>query len=806
MVENFDLNFFRDSVEIGIFENCPIIVNNRTRHTISWPVTVALSPESSRIKWSLDPSTKRLIVGGYGFMNRKLQQPILVPLIARSTSEGGSTLLKWNINETVFLKVADNAGFVSLPSNIWTDILNRYARSTVVTSSSIATYLRSMGVYEENMILEIAQVCMAFLGGSKGTRTHNLYTSPMYLTRADEETLPTTSAPNHSQCGPTIIEHPNVAPAKCISSDLGAIQDRIYNVSPLNVTIAADILAFVDEFSVQMNTNYAGSQRQVLATVKPMTFEEVLADQRTAKTRDRIREAIEELGFTFETPTVDAFVKNETYTAPKKIRNISAVCPQHNLNGFRFGLVIKKERLKRLPFYYPGKAPSELVDSLNDYLVNTELPRGFKRGCLLEGDYSSFDGTQCKPVRMLAFNIMRSCLDDKNEWDEMITQHFDAVCRSATGIRYDTLGSMLSGAWCTTDANTILNGFVVYSALRRLGMTPRASMYHIGACFGDDSLFYDVINEATGAQLSKVVVEVASCLGLKLELETRSNMFSFLSTWYQVGPSGIEGSICNLPRMLTKFQHIAKKEATTQDFAAKFSSLLLLTGDYTPILSPYLRKWFHFNGQATMDAEQLAGSEHLPYWLQISDELLTMLPPPTQELVDFIMELTATTLLVDRSSLDKMDALIRSSDSIEELNKLYISRDEASANADFVLIGDEFAIVKARALLKPKLVDGKIVKLGPTKRDKVPKLTTTEVVKVNDTPAARRQHIENVRKNEQKRPSDKTLNCKAREPTRVQTNVKLSGKTLNCKARDQTRVQSNVKPGWKPRNTITSAK
>lgn len=100
-------------------------------------------------------------------------------------------------------------------------------------------------------------------------------------------------------------------------------------------------------------------------------------------------------------------------------------------------------------------------------------------------------------VREIPFKIMSRAFRRQREFPDkpsdrelfwtMVNAQFDALCRTSERVRYSAMDSMLSGAWCTTDANTILNAFIRYAGLRRSGLSRQAAWRAIGLVFGDDS-------------------------------------------------------------------------------------------------------------------------------------------------------------------------------------------------------------------------------------------------------------------------------------------------------------------------------
>lgn len=136
---------------------------------------------------------------------------------------------------------------------------------------------------------------------------------------------------------------------------------------------------------------------------------------------------------------------------------------------------------------------------------------------------------------------------------------------------------MLSGAWCTTDANTILNAFIRYAGLRRSGLSPNAAWRAIGLVFGDDSAALDIqplFFFQNARRPTEHVEDICRELGLVIEFVRRPGRFSFLARHYEMDNNGhVAGTIVDISRMLGKLTFMPRPGATAADFQSKFSSI-----------------------------------------------------------------------------------------------------------------------------------------------------------------------------------------------------------------------------------------
>lgn len=163
---------------------------------------------------------------------------------------------------------------------------------------------------------------------------------------------------------------------------------------------------------------------------------------------------------------------------------------------------------------------------------------------------------------------------------------------------YEGFGSMTSGSHDTTLRNSALNLLTGWIALREFGMSVHQAKHHLPAVFGDDNANNQIVTTVNGVDvtLGEVWVRVASELRLKLEITPRTDgVIGYLSRYYSFDARGVTGSMVDLGRQLPKFQFLARRNATKDDFRLKFSSLLMLVGTHTPVLSAYVEAWFRVN-------------------------------------------------------------------------------------------------------------------------------------------------------------------------------------------------------------------
>lgn len=637
-------------------------------------------------------------------MDRTSLYPRPGPLaIVREPDSLNRYIAVWRNSNTIRFKYLNEPDFYELPSTIFNTIATQFHKATIVSLPSMSRTLSDLLHETPLSLMNMASVLVSMLGGEKGSRETAFFTQPVIWKNTCELLEEPKPMPVSIEAL-SVVSCPNVYPARGASSSLAAVYYRLYKVNPVRVALPRDTDGLVRSFAAMMIVN--GQQ-----LLMPWDDNAVINNQKTRITRERMARASYTHFYYQSIPEVKAFIKNEPYCTCKDLRNISAICPEHNLLGFRYGLSYKTSILYQCYWYGPGKNPTELIEAM-EYVIGADEPPGFIRLNMSEGDYSRYDGTQTENVRRIPFRIMGRCFAPqfrKNFW-ELIDAHFQTIAKTSEGVPYAHFGSMLSGAWCTTDANTVLNIYTRFAALVRLGMTPEQAIRRVGIGFGDDFWGYnwgriDVINGVqTMVTADQLHVQVAEELGLKLELiDVGTTYFSFLSRYYEVSAGHVRHSCPDLCRLIGKFQSMAREAATRKDWIGKYSSLLLLCGRDTPIISSYILKWFQLHKEVPLSFDQLVETDNaleLPYWItQI--ERLTPFLDPSPELISHVLDLCAKTYKVDGASLLALDGELSRATTVEQLNSLYLQVETDIPTTKFRLLGAIDEAIIPVTLVKP---------------------------------------------------------------------------------------------------------
>lgn len=633
-------------------------------------------------------------------------------------------LLKWRIDDVVYLKLSSSHGWLSMPNSWYQSLAIRYGKSDRVQLQDVSSYMKTLGMDSKDPDYHLNNsIILAWLGGEVRSRKTTYFTQPI---RLGGELLDSNHHKDyHTDILPPATGTPAVLPSINDSNDVAAIVTRIIDVNPGTVKMAFE--SFLDEFIqlMQNNTN---------VTFSPITTEEVVDSQKTCSTRTRMERAAIAI-LTDSNPKIDAFIKKEAYPDFKDPRNISNIAPEHNMVGFRFLLPFKQHVLKHLPWYMPCRTPRETGMLVHSFVAsNTTYP-------IVEGDYSRFDGTQCETTRRIAFRIMRHFVDanSRKEFDLMIDQQFKSIPTTCVEHRpYSLLGSMVSGSWSTTDGNTLLNAFVCYVARRRSGIDQTAA-FNVGVVFGDDSI--------TSCDPS-ILQDTAKTLGLSLKSDVRPDHVTFLSRIYPF-PKDSGRSYPDVRRVMDKIHivpRVVKPEERPVMIQQKLSSILLLSAG-CPLVADYCRKTLHLFRLQPLTFQHI-GVEYLNYWISLSDE-----DPEFEALTDadynHCIAHTALSYKLDETTIHACINSIKNSTNINDLYNVLPSSRESS-DAKMVTNDSNINEVKVREIdsIKTKVPSTKKIsslkktgkrqsqtKTGQTGQKRTPKKKATSATTYTAPPA-----------------------------------------------------------------------
>lgn len=207
--------------------------------------------------------------------------------------------------------------------------MDMYSTSSHVSLSGIQTRLISFG-YTEEYATGLSYRLLSLLGGPKGSRKLNYFSFVTVVESASPVAIAEAHNPPErpdyaSQSSPTVIENPAVFPLMDPSNDRSAVLLRLLRVNPGHVELSEDVERSLAQFA----QDFRPKDRII-----PVSEEDVVAYQKTAATRSRMERAVQCRDY--PGASVSSFIKKEPYGEPKDPRNISNVCPDHNLRGMQF--------------------------------------------------------------------------------------------------------------------------------------------------------------------------------------------------------------------------------------------------------------------------------------------------------------------------------------------------------------------------------------------------------------------------------------------------------------------------------------
>lgn len=329
----------------------------------------------------------------------------------------------------------------------------------------------------------------------------------------------------------------------------------------------SDYWRYIDEFVENFVPDW------LVASGKPNTLADTMAAlSKTPAQRNRMDNIKEKSLFDLKN-RVTAFQKHELTKPGSDPRNISMVETQITLLFSCYVHAFKRDVCKTHPFYIPGKSPTEIAETLSYYVDRWDGA--------IDSDYSRFDGTISEFLRI----VERRCLErwvakqDKSLIGTLCELDMNLSARTRHGIKYDTLGTRLSGSPMTTEGNTIVNAFLSFCAFRKLNLPPYDAFTSIGPKYGDDGLDSQLIENT--------ILEVSKELGtkVKVNLHTDGRDLPFCGRIY-VNPAVKHTSYLDLERCLGRLNVVTSLRVHA--LSDKINGYLV-TDFNTPILSEYCR-------------------------------------------------------------------------------------------------------------------------------------------------------------------------------------------------------------------------
>jgi hypothetical protein len=310
---------------------------------------------------------------------------------------------------------------------------------------------------------------------------------------------------------------------------------------------------------------------------------------------------------------IESFVKNEPTNKPNRIIS-SFGDTRYLLFLSSYTLRFRDEVLHPSPkinrWFSPGRTPNEIVQQVRDYVASLD-------DTPIEGDYSSFDGTVSAWLQTNVINAAYLRYYGFNEdLSKLLSGLISAPAKTKRfSFRYEAGPGIKSGSPTTCDGNSMLNGFLMYCAVRKTypELTPSQAMDQIGLAFGDDSVF--------SAKYSRNFQRVAKEVGMELKAVKYDpeQGLTYLARVF-IDPYTTDTTMQDPVRTLRKL-HLTARNATVPlpDAALDRIEGFEVTDGITPIISDYIlavKRWYTplANNKCVRDkrADKYVDK---PYWL-----------------------------------------------------------------------------------------------------------------------------------------------------------------------------------------------
>nr|QYF49974.1 MAG: RNA-dependent RNA polymerase [Sichuan forest noda-like virus 6] len=342
--------------------------------------------------------------------------------------------------------------------------------------------------------------------------------------------------------------------------------------------------------------------------------------ERTAELLDKPSQvlAVQQIWETGDAPArrlIESFVKNEPTNKAGRI--ISSFPDMRYLLGLsRFTLAFRDKVLHaehNKHWFCPGLTPPEIAAKVVDYCSLVEQP--------IEGDFSNFDGSVSEWAQRHVMNAAYLHFfrpENRLELAGLLDLLVKCPARAKRfGFQYDAGVGVKSGSPTTCDANTILNAFLQYCAIRlTCPYTPTDIAFRqIGLAFGDDSLFERQF--ATKFQFA------AERLGMQLKVEVclPDQGVTFLARVFP-NPTATTTSFQDPLRTWRKL-HLTCRDPNISLATASVDRLegYLATDAYTPVTAEYARMIIRNYSPIAETLEKRRARKSVdkekPYWLTV---------------------------------------------------------------------------------------------------------------------------------------------------------------------------------------------
>lgn len=471
------------------------------------------------------------------------------------------------ISDVLSLAKPNSYHSVELPGRVYHSIVGRLAcKTSPALVVDVERMLRDSHISDAHLMAPIVYDLMGLSIEKNVILTSSLDANyhPLVNDSLTHEDMKPTGVPASSN-----LVFPGACfPTKTQASELATVQGRIQKVRN-NKEPPRLFKQYANDFITQLVNKPRKGQ--------PWTAQRVVEYQNSPMQRQRSAQVQATMSLQ-STNRLSSFVKAEAYSTPNDPRNITTMSTECTILMSCYSYAFKEEVLKKQPFYSPGMTPHEVVDRLKQ--LTTELG-------VISTDYSRFDGSISRWLQEHVVHAAYSrwvSLEKQEELNWWFNQVFVDHARTKSGIKYDPGFGTRSGSPITTDGNTMINAFVVFAALVKMGRTPKEAFKLLGLYCGDDGF------NANLPGLRDNIISVCETLGLKIDVEVlNSGPYPYLGRRF-IDPSLSGDSYQDLYRTLPKLHVVANGPETIEQRLTNKAFGYLVTDPHTPLLSNWAKK------------------------------------------------------------------------------------------------------------------------------------------------------------------------------------------------------------------------
>jgi len=374
-----------------------------------------------------------------------------------------------------------------------------------------------------------------------------------------------------------LIYNPAIYPRRSYNNDLSMIAGRIDK--PRNV---AEPPKQYNVFAKEFSNLLLGTNTHI---IEPLTIAQVFDIQSRPTQKQRSKLVIDTMVMDHQV-RLRPFQKSEVYSSASDPRNITSLNTEATLAFSTYTYPFKYAVLNKHKWFSPGKEPREIEQAISEM-----------KGPLIATDFSRFDGSISKWLqnRVVRQNYVTAMQYDHKStlYTKFNEMHF-AKGRTRTGVEFDPGYGTKSGCPFTTDGNTMINAFINFTSLRRLGLEPDDAWASLGLYCGDDGLIVNRLG------LYDSILIVCQDLGLNIEclLIGEKEPVPYCGRYF-VREDLTCFSFSDPIRTLGKLHLTSNKLVTPTQALVNKASGYAATDLRTPVIGSFVQRVFDLHGDET---------------------------------------------------------------------------------------------------------------------------------------------------------------------------------------------------------------